>query len=183
MDTDYVDLQIKKMTDSFLKGVENTKGEILSLVQTNFDPSKTDSYTNKINQFFQQNKTSFVQLVQQSMTELAKSKELLTKSLNDSLNPDLKSSHMAKVVSSISEFESKINLLFDFTKQNSISSQLKTLLENNLGANGQFIKLVEKKLSFDNPESTISLLQKNIQTELSLIKLPVLNHQQKLPSP
>jgi hypothetical protein len=170
MDTDYVDLQIKKMTENFLNGVEVSKDEILSLVQYNFDPSKTDSYTNQINQFFLQNKNSFVQSVQQSLSELNKSKELLTKSLNDSLNPDLKSSHMSKVIGAFSDFESNIVQLFDLTKQNSITSQFKTLLENNLGANGQFLKLVEKKLSFDNPDSTISQLQKNIQADLSLIR-------------
>jgi len=170
MDTDYIDLQIKKMTENFLKGVEVTKDEILSLVHDNFDPSNSDSYTNQINQFFQQNKNSFVKSVQQSISELNKSKELLTKSLNDSLNPDLKSSHMAKVVDVISDFESNINQLFDLSRQNSFTSQLKSLLENNLGTNGQFIKLIEKKLSFDNPESTIIQLQKNMQAEFSTIK-------------
>lgn len=169
MDTDYVNLQIKKMTDNFLSGVEESKDEILSLVQQNFDPSKSDSYTHQINQFFQQNKNSFVQSVQQSLGDLSKSKELLAKSLNDSLNPDLKSSHMSKVVGAFSDFESKLVQLFDLTKQNSITSQFKTLLENNLGANGQFLKLVDKKFSFDNPDSTISQMQKSIKEELTKI--------------
>lgn len=170
MDTDFVNLRVKTMVDEFNKSMDFTKSEILTLVQQNFDPSKTDSYTDKLNQFFIKIKQELTSNIQASAKELNQSKDTIKKSIDDSLNPELSTSYLAKVSQTINNFKSELDGSFDFGKEGSIANQLKSMLESNFGQDGKVIKAVENKLSFDNPESTFNVLQSNITKQLNEIK-------------
>ncbi len=166
MDTDYIDLKVKSMTDNFSDGVDNVKDKILSLVDTNFDPAKTGSYTNKINEFFDQKKEEFIKIVQNSLNQVADVK----KRLDDNFNPEMTTSHLHKVIEAVSNFEKEIEQKFDMKIDGSISNQLQKMISDNFGSDGVLMKAIEKKLSFDNPESTVQLLQSNILKEIRELK-------------
>lgn len=170
MDTDYVNLQVKNMMDHFNNGLESTQNEILTLVQNNFDPSKANSYTNQVNDFFNRFKSELNNTIQNTTKELNESKDSIKKNIDESFNPDLSTSYLAKVSQIINDFQSKLDKSFDFSQEGSISNQLKQLLDENFGDNGKVIKAVERKLSFDNPESTIKVLQDNLTSQLDGIK-------------
>lgn len=170
MDTDFVNLRVKNMMDEFNTSMDFTKSEILTLVQQNFDPSKSDSYSDKLNQFFSKIKQELSENIQSATKELNQSKDLIKKSIDDSLNPDLSTSYLSKVSQTIGNFKSELDKSFDFGVEGSIANQLKSMLDINFGDDGKIIKAVEKKLSFDNPESTFNVLQSNITRQLNEIK-------------
>lgn len=170
MDTEFVNLRVKSMVDEFNQGMDSTKNEILKLVEQNFDPSKTDSYSDKLNRFFNNIKDDLKRTIDSTTKELNEGKNLIKKSIDDTLNPDLSTSYLAKVSKTISEFKAELDRSFDFGQEGSIANQLKIMLDSNFGDNGKIIKAVEKKLSFDNPESTFNILQNNINRQLNEIK-------------
>ncbi|WKZ70014.1 MAG: hypothetical protein QY331_01945 [Melioribacteraceae bacterium] len=170
MDTDFVNLRVKSMVDEFNQGMDSTKSEILELVQQNFDPSKTDSYSDKLNRFFNNLKEDLQKTINSTTKELIDGKDQIKKSIDDTLNPDLSTSYLAKVSRTINDFKTELDKSFDFGREGSIANQLKMMLDSNFGDNGKVIKAVEKKLSFDNPNSTFNLLQSNITRQLNEIK-------------
>src|SRR5690606_14084788 len=150
MDTDFIDKRVSEMTNKFNLGVDQAKVQLLNLVEENFDPEKSDSYTKKINKFFDDKKNEFLKEFKTTLKEVQTNKEQISDKIDKSFNPDIKSSHLSKLISSIDDFENRMKNSFDLKKEGSISHQLKNLIEKNFSDDGNFIKVIDKKLSFDN---------------------------------
>ena len=170
MDTDFIERRVAEMTNKFNSGVDLAKTQILKLVDENFDPEKSNSYTKKINRFFEDKKSEFLLEFKNTLREIKSNKEQISEEIDKSFNPNIKTSHLSKLLTNIDDFEKRIKNDFDLKKEGSISHQLKTLIEQNLGRNGEFSKVIDKKLSFDNPDSTVNLLQQNILKEIKGVK-------------
>src|SRR5690606_17123769 len=170
MDTDFIEKRVAEMTNKFNLGVDQAKVQLLNLVEENFDPEKSGSYTKKINKFFDEKKNEFMKEFKITLKEVQDNKAQISNEIDKSFNPDIKSSHLSKLISSIDDFENRMKNSFDLKKEGSISHQLKNLIEKNFSDDGNFIKVIDKKLSFDNPDSTVNLLQKNILNELKELK-------------
>src|SRR5690606_427688 len=166
MDTDFIEKRVAEMTNKFNLGVDQAKVQLLNLVEENFDPEKSGSYTKKINKFFDEKKNEFMKEFKITLKEVQDNKAQISNEIDKSFNPDIKSSHLSKLISSIEDFENRMKNNFDLKKEGSISHQLKDLIEKNFSDDGNFIKIIDKKLSFDNPDSTVNHLQKNILNEL-----------------
>ena len=170
MDTDFIERRVNELTNKFDLGINQAKTQILSLVDENFDPEKSSSYTKKINGFFEDKKKEFLNEFKTALHEVQTNKDQIADKIDKSFNPDVKTSHLSKLICSIADFENRIKNNFDLKKEGSISHQLKSLIEKNLGAEGDFIKVINRQFSFDNEKSTINLLQKNILREIKELK-------------
>lgn len=129
MDTDFIDKRVSEMTNKFNLGVDQAKVQLLNLVEENFDPEKSDSYTKKINKFFDDKKNEFLKEFKTTLKEVQTNKEQISDKIDKSFNPDIKSSHLSKLISSIDDFENRMKNSFDLKKEGSISHQLKNLLK------------------------------------------------------
>lgn len=170
LDTDYLERRVENMTNDFHSNLNTMKNEVLKLMDVNFDPTQKNSFTNQINDFFQDLSLKIMKQFTEAARELKTSKELISEKIKNSLDPEIKSSYFSKMVEEIGDFEKRINVIFDIKTEGSITNNLKSLLDSNLGKDGNFIKIIENKLSFNNPVSAVNLLQKNIINEIKSLK-------------
>lgn len=170
MDTDYFDRRVVEMTHEFKKGLEEVKTGLLETVAERFDPGKTNSYTEQIERFFAAKKAEFDKSVRDSLSELSNSKKVITDKIDESFNPELQSSYLARFITAVTDLQNGLKGDFDIDRAGSITHQMKALIEQTLGEDGQLIKAIDSRLSFDNPKSTIKLLQDNLMAKLEEIK-------------
>lgn len=170
VDTDYFDRRVSDMTGEFEKGLDTVKSDLLAVIEQKFDPSKSDSYTDKIQKFFDQKKTEFEKQIRDSLLELANGKKVICEKINESFDPDSKSSHISKFMENVDKLHATIKADFDLNKAGSITHQMKELIKETLGEDGQLAKSIDNRLSFDNPKSTIAILQDNLTKKLDEIK-------------
>lgn len=170
MDTDYINLRVKEMTDEFDKGLDSVKQELLSTIENKFDPAKTDSYTERINSFFLNKKDELERELKSSLSNIAETEKSLTTRIDNSFNPELKTSHISRFLDQIEKFGSEIQNRFDLNQTGSITYQMKEMIQETLGHDGELVRSLDKRFSFDNPESTITILQTNILRKLEEIK-------------
>lgn len=170
VDTDYFDKRVSDMTVEFEKGLETVKSDLLATIAQKFDPSKSDSYTDKIQKFFDETKAEFAKQIQDSLLELSNGKKAICDKINASFDPDLKTSHISRFMESVDKLHITIRNDFDLNKAGSITHQMKELIKETLGENGELAKSIDHRLSFDNPNSTIAILQQNLVKKLDEIK-------------
>ncbi len=96
------------------------------MVDENFDPNKTNSYTKKINQFFDDKKNEFLREFKTTLKEIQTNKDQISDKIDNSFNPDIKTSHLSKLIGSIDEFEKRIKNDFDLKKEEVFLISLKT---------------------------------------------------------
>ena len=90
MDTDFIDKRVIEMTNKFNMGIDQSKEQIIKLVEENFDPDKSTSYTKKINKFFDDKKTEFLGEFKSALKEIQTNKEQISDKIDKSFNPDIK---------------------------------------------------------------------------------------------
>ena len=161
-ETDYFDRRISEMVHDFSLGIDNVKGEMLKVVNEKFDPNTANSYTDQINQFFEKKKNEFLREAKDSIKELDNNRVEISKNIDDSFNPEKRTSHISKLMEFINEFNINLSNEFDLNREGSISHDLKKLITQTLSKDGELVKSINKKFSFDNPESTITVLQNNL---------------------
>ena len=161
-ETDYFDRRISEMVHDFSLGIDNVKGEILKVVNEKFDPNITNSYTDQINQFFEKKKNEFLREAKDSIKELDNNRMEISKNIDDSFNPEKRTSHISKLMEFINEFNINLSNEFDLNREGSISHDLKKLITQTLSKDGELVKSIDKRFSFDNPDSTIAVLQNNL---------------------
>ncbi len=169
METDYFDKRVAEMIQDFNFGIDNVQGELLKTVKNNFDPNTANSYTDQINQFFDKKKNEFLNDVNESVKELDENREEISKNIDDSFNPDKRNSHISKLMEFVNEFQTNLSNEFDLEREGSISHDFKLLIGQTLSKDGELVKSIEKKFSFDNPESTITVLQNNLVQKMDEI--------------
>ncbi len=170
MDTDYVNLRVKEMTDEFENGLEKVQHDLLLTINNNFDPAKSDSYTNKINEFFDKKKKEFIYEAKTALDELINNKKSITNKIDESFNPDLKSSYINQLMEFVQKFQDEISNDFDIKQEGSIAHQLKEMISQTIGHDGELVKTIDHRFSFDNPKSTINILQMNLLKKMDEIK-------------
>lgn len=170
VDTDYFDRRVSDMTGEFEKGLDTVKSDLLAIIEQKFDPSQSDSYTDKIQKFFEQKKAEFEKQIQDSLTELANGKRVICEKINESFDPDLTSSHISKFMERVDKLHTTIKDDFDLNRAGSITHQMNELIKETLGVDGELAKSIDHRLSFDNPKSTIAILQDNLIKKLDEIK-------------
>lgn len=170
VDTDYFDRRVSDMTGEFEKGIDTVKTDLLTIIERKFDPSKSGSYTDKIQNFFDQKKGEFEKQIQDSLTELANGKKVICEKINESFDLNSKSSHISKFMERVDKLHTTIKDDFDLNRAGSIAHQIKELIKETLGEDGELTKSIDRRLSFDNPKSTIAILQNNLIKKLDEIK-------------
>lgn len=170
MDTDYINLRVKEMTDEFDNGMSLVKQELLSTIENKFDPAKTDSYTERINTFFSTKKEELQSELKASLQNISDSEKALSSRIDQSFDPSLKTSYLSQLLEHIENFGNDIKKRFDISQDGSITYQMKELIQSTLGQDGALLKSLDKRFSFDNPESTIVVLQSNLINKLNEIK-------------
>ena len=101
----------------------------------------------------------FAEEVKVGINNITEQKEEIAEKIDRSFDPDVKTSHLNKLIEIINKFQSDLNNDFDIHQEGSITHQIKDIINQNVGDDGRLIRSIEKKFSFDNPESTIVILQ------------------------
>ena len=171
MDTGYFDKEIVKMTSGFQEGLRQVKTELLELVESKFDPDKQNSYTDKFNKIFGHALEEFEKSREASIRELKNGKQLIADKIDESFNPELRTSHLGKLLDFVEKFREKINRDFDQEIDGSILNQMKQMIQKKLGDNGELVKLIDSRLSLNNPNSAIKTLYDDFMKKLEEIKV------------
>jgi hypothetical protein len=82
------------LTGEFENGLETVKADLLKTIEQKFDPASANSYTDRIQKFFEEKKAQFEKYIQNSMLELANSKKAISEKIDQSFNPELQNSHI-----------------------------------------------------------------------------------------
>ena len=59
MDTDFVETRVRDMTHEFQNGMRLIQKEVMEQVDKNFDPAQAESYSARMNRFFQEKRFQF----------------------------------------------------------------------------------------------------------------------------
>ena len=170
MDTDFVNRRVGEMTAEFNRGLDAIKCNLLDTIASRFDPHQSDSYTHQVQQFFEKKKAEFAGEMQQSLAKLTTQQQAITGKIDESFNPELKSSHLSKLMTFVAEFQDTLRRDFDLNQVGSITNQLKALIYETLSEDGRLVKSLDRRFSFDNPNSPLSVLQNNLLKKLEDIK-------------
>ncbi len=170
VDTDYFDKRISEITLQFEAGLTLMENQILTTIEQKFDPAKSDSYSNQLQKFFESKKSEMENVIQTTKDELVSSKLSITNKINESFDPNIKQSYINQLMEFIETFQKELIKKFDINQVGSVNNQMKEFINKLFSEEGEFAKTLNSKLSFDNPQSTISLLQKNIVNKLDEIK-------------
>jgi hypothetical protein len=173
VDTDYFDRRVAEMTGDFEKGLETVKSELLRNIEEKFDPTHSNSYTEKIQKFFDEKKEQFERSIQNSLKELTDGKKAISEKIDESFNPELRNSHISKLLEIVDKFQNEIKKDFNIEQEGSITHQMKQLIKTTLGEDGELTKSIDHRLSFDNPQSTVAILQENLLKKLDEIKTEI----------
>lgn len=170
MDTDYFDRRVVEMTDEFKRALVTVKTDLLQTVENKFDPNKADSYTKQINRFFEEKMDNFERTQKNAQQELENSAKDVAEKMNKSLNPDIRTSYLGRLQDIIEQFRSQIQNDFNIESEGSITHDLKRLLQETVGEDGQLMKVINRRLSFDNPDSVFSVLRNDLISKLNAIE-------------
>ncbi len=173
VDTDYFDRRVSEMTGEFETGLEEVKADLLKTIEQKFDPASANSYTDRIQKFFEEKKTQFEKYIQNSLLELANSKKAIAEKIDQSFNPELRNSHIGRLMDFVDRFRNEIRKDFNIEQEGSVAHQMKQLIKQTLGENGELAQSMDRRLSFDNPNSTIAILQNNLVKKLDEIKMEI----------
>ncbi|MCB0263261.1 MAG: hypothetical protein KDH98_08930 [Calditrichaeota bacterium] len=169
-DTDYLDRRISEMTNEFQSGIDQMRDQLVTAIDDNFDPSKANSYTEQINRFFESKKREFSETVTQSLKALDESNQRFSTKIDQSFNPNLKGSHLSRLTETIDLFQKNLQRDFDINQLGSITNQIKTMVHQTFKEDGELLKTIDRRFSFDNPNSIVVLLQNNILHKLEELK-------------
>ena len=174
VDTDYIDKKVSEMVNDFSNGLDDVKADLIGTVEENFDPSRANSYTDKINKFFLQKKNEFSEDVEGSMLDIEKERNKLSKKIDSSFDPDNRTSYISRLMEFVSDFQKNISDEFDLEIEGSITNKLKELINETLSKDGKLISAIDNKFSFDNPDSTLVLLQNNLFQKIDQLREEVI---------
>ncbi|KAA3613607.1 MAG: hypothetical protein D8M58_17145 [Calditrichaeota bacterium] len=163
MDTDFIESRVKDMTHGFQSQMQLIQKEMIQEVDKNFDPAQKESYTARMNRFFQEKSREFNEAAEKAIGELINQNKLVKEKIQGSLDPDIKSSYLGQLIDFVDTFKGDIEKRFDVKQAGSLTHDLKKMLVDQFGKDGELLQSVEKRFSLDSSDSFASQVFKKLE--------------------
>jgi hypothetical protein len=163
MDTDFIESRVKDMTHGFNTQMQFIQKEMIQEVDKNFDPAQAESYTARMNRFFQEKSKEFQETAEKAVGELINQNKKVSEKIDGSFDPDSKSSYMGQLITFVDDFKKGIEKRFDVKQAGSLTHDLKQMLIEQFGEDGKLLQSVEKRFSLDSSDSFASQVFKKLE--------------------